>query len=421
MQQKELIQRIPISKEQLGQVKTEDISSRNQIADSLKQMYIQRIKMLISQLNHGSKEEKQVILQLIKQADQLYLETQGMSVRGQVLFSRHGECAIWGQKKFGVSPNSPISEEAARNMAATSEATKVLLTHPEKSPRIAVSPMIRAMQTASLIIPKDIQANISIEAYLSENSDAPSGLDVRSNQDLQEVSKKTPFLSLKRILFFLTNLFYGQKDFEALNEKRKEAADKIQKHNKPGQDIYKNKNIPQALDYDGDKIRDTKKLINETTEDDLWLIGHGKNFKTFFKEVFDIDRDFKFAETRVAYKIKAEGFEPTLYTPPYSLVVNQKTGEIEGIFTGVSKAATKDVRKEKPVMTTTQDIIEVDSLLVMRRMFGATNNRVITKNYNEEEAQFSDRISQEGAINKSLPQEREDKSHYEIPAALKLT
>ncbi len=346
MEHKEFKQTIRHLTEKLCLGNKENLQSHTRLLESIETLYLQFINTLINQLNVSKKNEKQELLKQIKEADKLYLEARGISVNGQVLFSRHGQCASWGQKKFGLSPNSPISEDAERNMADTSESTKVLLSSPDEIPRIAISPMIRAMQTASLIIPKDLKANVSIESSLSENSSAPSGLDVRSNSDLQETSKKTPFFSIKRILFFLTNLFYGQKVFEALDKKRQEAAHKIQLHNNSGHDIRKDGKIPQALDYEGDKIQDTKKMINETKEKDLWLIGHGKNFKAFFEDTFGIDAGFKFGETRVVYKIEAEGLSSTLYTPPYSLVVNQQTGGIEGKYTGVSKAATKDVVKD---------------------------------------------------------------------------
>ncbi|KTC99806.1 phosphoglycerate mutase family protein [Legionella feeleii] len=347
------------------------------------EFYVQQIDALITQLNESTKDQKQKILEEIKRTDQTYLEEQGMTVNGQVLFSRHGECSGWGQKRFGISPNAPISDKAAQNMVTTNQATQALLSHPNETPRIIISPMIRAMQTASLIIPENIQANISIEPALSENSSAPSGLDVRSTQDLETVSKKAPFFSLKRILFFLTSLIYGAADFNALNQKRQEAADKIQSHNIPNQDILIDGKVPQSLDYDGDKIKDTKQIINDTTEKDLWLIGHGKNFKAFFKDLFSIETSFKYGETRVAYKIESEGGEQTLYTPPYSLVINQKTGEIEGHYTGISKTSIKEsVQQGTNPEGEVEDSI-FPSNVIMRTGLGATNTTIATQDISQ--------------------------------------
>jgi hypothetical protein len=344
-------------KQQLQQIKlkleeNQDNSSSNlDPSESIKQLYLQQTKELISQLNLATKEGKQHQIDQIKESDQLYFEAQGMIVKGKVQFTRHGECGVWGQKKFGLNPNSAISEDAVQSMAATNEATKALLSYPDEEPLIAISPMVRAMQTASLIIPKSIKARISVEKYLSENSNAPSGLDVRSYQDLLDVSNKTSFFSLKGVLFFLSRLFYGPNYFETNNQKRQVAAAKIQPFNQVGKDIYKDQQIPQSLDYNGDKIKETQTLINETSEKDLWLIGHGKNFAAFFKSVFGINTEFEYAETKIAYKIKAQSMEPMLYTPPYSLVINQKTGEIEGRYTGIAITNTKGMLKEQEVTT----------------------------------------------------------------------
>lgn len=320
-------------------------SSSVTISLLMKQLYLHHIGELVEQVNKASKEEKRQLLEQIKESDKFYLEALGLVIHGKVLFTRHGECGVWAQKKLGANPNSAISENAEQNMSQTNEMTDALLSHPDKPPRIAISPLVRAMQTASLLIPKEIKANISVEVYLSENSSAPSGLDIRSQEDLLAVKKQTPFFSLKRFLLFLASIFYGTEDFKLLKDKRDTAIAKIQKHNIPGQHILKDNKLPQSLDYEGDKIKDTKKLIDETGDEDLWLIGHGKNFSAFFDDAFGIDRNFKYCETRTAYRIKAAGLEPTLYTPPYALVVNQQTGEIEGLYTGISIASTKGGHK----------------------------------------------------------------------------
>ena len=196
----------------------------------------------------------------------------------------------------------------------------------------------------ALIIPTDpdeIGADISIDPALSENSDAPSGLDIRCKEDLEGIIKNTSFFKtpLKAILFFIANLFYSGKSlFDSLNDKRNAAAAKLVAYARNGTiDIYdKEGTIKRALEYEGNKVEDITKLITKTTNKDLVLIGHGKNFKKYFKKSFDINYRFSYGETRSVYKMQADDGALLLFTPPYTLVINQKTGTIQGKYTGLT-------------------------------------------------------------------------------------
>ena len=144
------------------------------------------------------------IVQEIKTADRQFLATLGLSTKGHVLFSRHGESSDWNQKKLGLNPNAALAEQAIVNMSQTNKTTKCLLHYPDKAPHIAVSPLVRAKQTASLVIPNSLNsAQIIIQPALSENSYTPSGNNITSlaqmKNEYQHMSFwKTP---LKVILY----------------------------------------------------------------------------------------------------------------------------------------------------------------------------------------------------------------------------
>lgn len=304
----------------------------------LETAYLTEVNRLIKQLNVAQSEQIQQILRMLREADRLYLNARGMEITGHILFSRHGQCSIWDQKKLGVSPNTAISEEAERNMAKTNRSSGALLCYApqEHPPLIAVSPMNRAMQTAGLATPLEIKnADIRVLSFLAENSIAPSGYDVRSVADMQELYNQLSFWTspIRKLLLKLAIWTYSDRDFDLLYEKRKSAAEKIQEH---GNKILSNGDKPdvcQDLKYHGDKIKDIRALIDTVDQRDCWLFGHGKNFWAFFQDVFGMESAFDYAETRRVYKTNTQG-NSSLYTPPYVLVINQKTGVIEGKYTG---------------------------------------------------------------------------------------
>lgn len=308
--------------------------------DQIKKLYFQRIEEIINNLNHVNEEEKGPLLKQLKEVDQAYLNEQKLEITGHVLFSRHGKSAIWAQKRLGMSPNAPIAVSAESSMSQTNQVTGNLLFYPEHNqPFIAISPMNRAMQTAGLLIPEHIcDAEISIEPALTENSSHPSGCDVRSTVDMKKIYETTSFWRepLKVILWFFSMLFCSQKDFNNLYEKRMQALENIKKHGLvESQIIDGHIDVKQDLDYAGDKVEQINKLIKKADGRDCWFFGHGKNFQTFFADLFGIKSIFAYAETRSVYKTRNEQNELSLFTPPYVLQVNQETGAIEGKFTAV--------------------------------------------------------------------------------------
>jgi hypothetical protein len=315
---------------------------RQTVLNVMKKSYFAAIEGLIKTLNECQDAERSKILKKIKEADKVYLDAIGMEITGHVLFSRHGQCDKLVQKRLGLSPNTPITENSEQSMGTTNQSTHALLFYDakKKPPYIAISPMNRALQTASLLIPDGIKnANISVETALTENSSAPSGFDVRSTQDLQKLSDQTSFWEspLQKILLIISMWFYTDKDFEKLYEKRKAAAEKIQtygstilNHGEP-----EHPDVQQNLDYTGNKIEDTKVLMENADQRDCWFFGHGKNFQAFFSEVLGIKSSFDYAETRSVYKVKDGGDASSLFSPPYVLTINQDTGKIEGKYTAL--------------------------------------------------------------------------------------
>ncbi|WP_154660323.1 histidine phosphatase family protein [Legionella lansingensis] len=310
--------------------------------DNNKELYLNIIRDLIAELDQakGDIKEKNIILAQIKEADQKYLEAQGTPIIRHVLFTRHGLCSN-NQKNYGLAPNSTVEESALQHMGKTDQSTSKLLSNAQ-APTIVISPMIRALQTAAKIIPKNLQANLSIDPALSENTNAPSGSDIRSYDQLIQMRKDTSFFTspLQKILFWLSTLFYSQSDFDNLKKKRDEAIDILAIAGHGITDESKNEDACRDVTLTGQqKIEKTNRLIHTAGNNDLWLIGHGKNFKAFFEATFGNESDFDYGETRSVYTIQSikDNVSPGLFSPPYTLVVNQETGEIDGVYTGITK------------------------------------------------------------------------------------
>ena len=372
---------------------TKESFQRSEIFRGMEAAYLTQINQLIEQLNTCQDIQRSEILKQIKEMDKLYLLAKGIEITGHILFSRHGKCSMLGQKKLGLSPNTAISEEAAQNMKATNKSSGDLLFYSAngESPYIAISPMNRAMQTAGLVIPEKIKnAVISVEPFLVENSDAPSGYDVRSKADMQKLYDQLSFWKtpIKKFLLKISMWIYSDEDFKQLYEKRKNAAAKIQAHGNTilnfGDDD--NPDVRQNLDYNRDKIADTKAFIEQVDQRDCWFFGHGKNFHAFFQKVFGNNSAFDYGETRSVYKVKANG-KASLFSPPYVMVINQETGKIEGKYTAtvsmsmVEKAAItqKAHQSEEEIPYAPQAMCQLgESVLGKRKQTDLGNEKEIT-------------------------------------------
>lgn len=321
---------------QLELTQTSDPEKHSVLSKRIDELYSVELIKHIELLNQGQDKKRANILKKIKEIDQIYLESKGTEIIGHVLFSRHGRCDQWNQKKLGLKPNTAIAEDAEQNMQSTNLATGDLLLFPD-SLQVAISPMNRAMQTASLLIPKGISnAKIVVEPALTETSELPSGADIRSKADLQQLAKQTSFWHspIKKIFLKVSQWFYGDEYFKQLYSQRVAAAKKIEAY---GNSILQaghacQPDVCQNINYAGDKIKAIQGLINNANHQDAWLFGHGKNFRIFFSKVLGIKAEFDYAETRTVYKMRANQ-SVSLYSPPYVFFINQKTGKIEGRYT----------------------------------------------------------------------------------------
>lgn len=314
--------------------------------------YQTKIEFLIKKLNSLTVYEyyNQVndLLQQIKNADQEFFAELGLKRKGHVLFTRHGESDTWRQKKFGLHPNAPVSETAMSNMSQTNESTVSLLHYPDKPTRIAVSPLVRAKQTASLIIPKDLFApQITIQPALSENSHTPSGNNIMSLDQMKEELRQISFWQtpIKFLLYSIALWIFGRPEVFNQIQKNSIQAD-ISMLQIPGvssEVFYSQIKMNAEGKYFFDtslseeqKIKKTRQLIRENLkngETDYWLIGHGQNFKSFFNHTFGIQSTFEFGETRCVYNVQTEPGVTSLFSPSYTFVIDQTTGRIRGKFT----------------------------------------------------------------------------------------
>ena len=263
--------------------------------------YRQRIEALIEELNGLSPDAYQnqinAILRQIKETDHQFILDSGLGITGHVLFSRHGESSTWGQKRLGLNPNAALSEQAIENMSQTNRFTAGLLHHPDKLTRIAVSPLVRAKQTASLLIPANLtKAQIILQPALSENSFTPSGNNITSLEELKQEYEQMSFWQtpLKVIIYKLAIWFYGHTNVFEQIQKKSAQSDETMLHvsgvtsqeyfsqgqlNNEGRYIFDTNSLSE-----NQKIRATRQLIRDNLkhgEGDFWLFGHGNNFKSF--------------------------------------------------------------------------------------------------------------------------------------------
>ncbi|CEG58560.1 phosphoglycerate mutase family protein [Legionella fallonii] len=315
--------------------------------------YQKKIQNLVEQLNHLNIDDYQSqvhgIVQQIKTMDQQFLADLGLSIKGHVLFSRHGESSNWDQKKLGLNPNAPLAEQAIVNMSQTNQMTMGLLHYPNQPVHIAVSPLVRAKQTASLVIPQGLKsAQIIIQPALSENSYTPSGSNITSLEQMKNEYQQMSFWKtpLKVIIYALSILFFGYPEvFKQIQEKSTQTDNLMLQIPGVDEETYYSQgeaNLNDGTYYfdtnisDVQKAEKTRRLIRDNLksgENDYWMFGHGKNFQLFFDETFGITSEFEYGETRSVYNVQKEPGSTSLFNPPYTFVIDQNTGQIRGKFT----------------------------------------------------------------------------------------
>ena len=303
------------------------------------QYQIQRLRLWSGPGEENRKERNDILVRM-KELDKQYLESQGLTVVKQVVFTRHGRCSRQ-QKGFGFSPNSPIEDSANEAMADTNKSTAALLLSP-KTAEFVVSPLVRAMQTAARFIPFGTRgASIQVDPALCEISNAASGTDLRSKEDF---NKLPPGASLrKRFVFFVSRLFYGEKTFEELADKRRQACASLQ--SSAANEVH----VHPSIGYQGNKIEGINERIKNSKSTDVCFVGHGQNFKAYFKKTFGIDTEFDYGEIRKVYLVQqSKAQKQFAFIPPYRLQIDQKTGEIKATYTG-ALTLVKDVTAKTKV------------------------------------------------------------------------
>lgn len=282
-----------------------------------------------------------IILKAITELDQQFIKDSNSKLNGHILFSRHGKCTPWEQKKFGLNPNSALSEEAVQNMSSTNTYTAGLLLNQEHTSLYAVSPLVRTKQTASLLIPIHHQnALLSIEPALAENSIAPSGINLKNRHDMKETYHHLSFWEapLQVILFKLSLCFYGNEDVFAQIETKSNIADRtlnelVEKVTNNDSDGYQITPLHEEA-----KIQKIQTMLgsylsmNDAQKGDLWLFGHGKNIKAYFTSTFGISTNLEYCETRRVYGLLQDN-KSSLFSPPYTFEIDQDTGRIRGKYT----------------------------------------------------------------------------------------
>ena len=314
------------------------------------QEYKKDIKDLLNKLNALDElEEEQYLLAAkeilveIKSRDQEFIRKTKGVFNGHLLFSRHGLCSVLTEKKLGLNPNAPLAEEAIEHMSSTNKYSINLLLNPEKIADFQVSPLVRARQTASLVIPVGLQkAQITIEPALTESTFTPSGINLRNRNDFNHEYEILSFWSnpVKLIFFTLSKWFFANDEvFRQIKAKSDLADEQMKKlvQKFESNDTDESHRKPQLNAQE--KIHKIQEIIehylklDESNKGDLWLFGHGYNFRAFFKYIFGIGSTFEYGETRRVYGVEHEGIV-SLYSPPYAFVIDQTTGRIRGKYMG---------------------------------------------------------------------------------------
>lgn len=333
----------------MGQERIHEIDSKSDAVIK----YQKKIEDLINKLNdlnsNDYPEQVNKTVQQIKAADQQFITNSGLTITGHVLFSRHGESSEWSKKKLGFRPNAGLEDRAFTNMANTNQFTSALLNYPDKKTNIAVSPLVRAKQTASLVIPANIkEAQIIIEPALSENSFTPSGNNISSLEQLkQEYNKMTFWQTPVKVILFLLSIWLYQYTgvFKRIQDQSSQADQTMLNINGINKEDYFSRGVsdPETGYFfdtnsipEQEKIKATRQLIKDNLKseaNDYWLFGHGQNFRLFFETLFGINSPFEYGETRSVYNVQKVPGISSLFSPPYTLVIDQTTGNIRGKYT----------------------------------------------------------------------------------------
>jgi hypothetical protein len=345
--------------------------------------YEEQVKQAIAKFN----EEQGSINDLLKVLKTLDDEYFGSDSK-KIIMSRHGQCGLL-QKVLGANPNAGL-EDSCKTALQLAAANTVNFLRADKGIRFISSPMLRSLQTAALLLPTTLfegeKLTLEQNHALAENSEDLSGKNIKSAFDLIKhmvitlpvdtikymfAPKLTmplrmvaglvlfPFRLLETVLSLVLWPFLGhnlKKNIQTVNEHLTSKGF--------------NSHVPEPSEAlsDAQKIKAIDTLIDRSNQD-IWLFGHGKNFKTYFKEKVGISESFDYADVRTLFK-KANGtYEAAIYV----LHVSQKTGAIFPKILNSPLVATENP-KIKAVTVTNAGELKTSHKLCMHVLLAGSDN-----------------------------------------------
>ena len=234
----------------------------------------------------------------------------------KIFFTRHATCSNY-QKCWDWLPMQLLKNSLCWLCRIRVRLVKGYCQMISENCRIAISPMIRAKQTASKLIPDGFAGTIEIADFLTENSNSPSGKPLLSKNDLQNKRDNS--------LFAISDMYHDDLYFEGLKQKMDEAHQTIAAKTR-----YSVAESVNNVDLnDDEKITCINSYIARYA-DHIWFIGHGKNTKKYFENRYLIGKSLEYCETRKVLHYIAHDDTPTEFVVPYYLTVNQITGLFQG-------------------------------------------------------------------------------------------
>lgn len=304
----------------------------------MKPAYVEQLNVLITRLNTLSSSDEAMtqtreILHQINELDKTMLAEQGISVQHHFLFSRHGSSKPNGKKRLGLMPNAGLEDDAIANMAISHQLTGGLLIYPKQSLSCWVSPLIRAKQTANLLLPTtNTPHQIRLNEALLENSTTPSGNYITNKEQFNLFKAQYTFWRspLTYICYFLAALFYADKTTLQSVKQLSDTEDQklADKTSDRTTDLSENSLNPGIKGQDNKchQLTDDIEAVSQQPAQDHWFFGHGHNLKILFKSLFNFTRSLNYCETHRVYQYTNADQQTVLFHPSYHFYVDQQTG-----------------------------------------------------------------------------------------------
>jgi hypothetical protein len=290
--------------------------------------YYDDVRQALFQLNRPEKFNQSDCLANLRSCDENFIKSLNENAKlKSVFFTRHGQCSS-SHKGFGFVPNAALEDSALPFLEKAGLITKHLFSENTKL-QIAISPMIRPLQTASYLIPDQFTDSIEVVNFFTENSSYPSGKPIFNAKSLAQESG---------FMFYAASFFYNDENyFNELSKRCDEAKQKIcgklkqEKNNLATlrEDVSGNFNFS-----DQEKITLIDGYIETcgNGEDiDIWFIGHGKNTQNYYNK-FGIQDSLDYCETRKIIHFQNEMGDTQEFLTPYILSIDQSSGLFKGMI-----------------------------------------------------------------------------------------